>query len=54
MPKPHLTPRGETALSFRIGRWAEARATGWGVAALVALAALLAAAVLNGPVLLPH
>jgi hypothetical protein len=40
--------RSESAVSFKLGRWAEARATGWGVAALVALCALLAAVVVMG------
>ena len=36
-----------TTLSFKIGRWAEAQATGWGVAALpVVLVIVLAAWVL--------
>lgn len=46
--------RDETALSFKIGRWAEARATGWGVAALVILAGLAALVVLSGRTLLLH
>jgi hypothetical protein len=45
---PNDPPRPESAVSFKLGRWAEARATGWGVAALVALCALLAAVVLMG------
>ena len=43
---PIKPSRPESALSFKLGRWAEAHATGWGVAALVALCALLAAVVL--------
>jgi negative regulator of sigma E activity len=39
-------PQAPSALSLRIGRW-EARATGWGVAALVVLAVLFAAVVLR-------
>jgi hypothetical protein len=52
--KPHV-PRAPDALSFRIGHWAEASATGWGLAVLVVLAILLALVVLAaGPALLPH
>lgn len=43
---PNDPPRSESAVSFKLGRWAEARATGWGVAALVVLCTLLAAVVL--------
>jgi hypothetical protein len=50
MPDTARTSRDD-ALSFRIGRWAEARATGWGVAALVVLAGLAAAVVLWGGLL---
>lgn len=35
--KPHPR-RAPSALSFKIGRWAEAHATGWGLMALVILA----------------
>ena len=55
MSKARSAPRPPSAVSFRIGRWAQAQATGWGVAALVVLAALLAAVILHlGPGLLPH
>ncbi len=54
MPNPPKTAHVGSALSFRLGRWAEAHATGWGVPALVVLAVLLAAAVMSGRVLLPH
>lgn len=49
LPMPRA-PRSRTAIaavSFKLGRWAEAQATGWGVAALpVVLVILLAAWVL--------
>lgn len=48
MPNPTRSSRDATALSLRIGRWVEAHATGWGVAALVVLAGLAAALVLSG------
>ena len=51
MPNTAPSSREETALSFKIGRWAEARATGWGVAALVILAGLAAAVALSGGLL---
>jgi hypothetical protein len=53
---PNTLPKSPdgASLSFRIGRWAEARATGWGVAALVVLAALAAAVILSGRLVLPH
>jgi hypothetical protein len=35
-------------LSFKIGRWVEASATGWGVVALTVLALVLAAGVIAG------
>jgi hypothetical protein len=56
MPDKSLAPRAQSAISFRIGRWAQASATGWGVAALVVLAAMLLATVVlgAGPTLLPH
>jgi hypothetical protein len=54
MRNPPETLRETAALSLKIGRWAEARATGWGVVALVILAALLAAVVLSGRTLLGH
>jgi hypothetical protein len=56
MSDKHLTPRARSVISLRIGRWARVSATGWGVAALVVLAAMLLAAVVlgDGPRLLPH
>jgi hypothetical protein len=47
MPTDEPPTRALSALSFKIGRWAEARATGWGVAVLpVVLVVLLLAGVL--------
>ena len=43
--------RPENTVSFKLGRWVEARATGWGVAALLALCALFAVVVMLGGVL---
>jgi hypothetical protein len=55
MPQDPHPPSTPSALSLKIGRWAEARATGWGIAALVVLAVLGAAVALGGPGLLaPH
>lgn len=55
MPNTPLTPPARDALSFRIGRWAEANATGLGLAALVAIVLLgAAAALIAGPILLAH
>ena len=45
MPNKPLHPRAPDALSFRIGRWAEASATGWGLAVVTLVA---------WPVLLAH
>lgn len=47
--------RAPDTLSFKIGRWVEASATGWGLATLVVLAILLTAvAVIAGPSLWPR
>jgi hypothetical protein len=55
MPNTARHSRPPSALSFKIGRWAQASATGWGVAALVVLAILLAAVILlAGPAVLRH
>jgi hypothetical protein len=49
------TRRAPNALSFKIGTWAEASATGWGLAVLVILAILMAVvASARWPGLLPH
>ena len=53
MPNKPPAPRAPDTLSFRIGRWVEASATGWGLATLVLLAVLLSAvALVAGPGLL--
>lgn len=54
MSKDPNLPAAASALSLKIGRWAEARATGWGIAALVLLAGLAAAVALGAPGLLAH
>jgi hypothetical protein len=55
MPNKPASPRAPDTLSFRIGTWVEASATGWGLVVLVALAILLAMVVLaRWPNLLPH
>lgn len=54
MSKAPDFPSVPSALSLKIGRWAEARATGWGIVALVVLAVLGAAVALGGPGLLAH
>jgi hypothetical protein len=48
MSKHPDPPASRNALSFRLGRWAEARASGWGIAALVLLAGLATAVALTG------
>jgi hypothetical protein len=54
MPSKPASPRAPNSLSFRIGAWIEASATGWGLAVLVALAILLAVViVVRWPDLLP-
>ena len=55
MPTKPSPPRAPDTLSFRIGRWAEASATGWGLAVLVVLMILLAGLILVArPALLFH
>jgi hypothetical protein len=55
VPDKSHHPRAPSALSFKVGRWAEAHATGWGLAALVVLAMVAAGVVVAmGPGLLPH
>jgi hypothetical protein len=43
MSRERPSPAAPNAVSFKLGRWAEAQASGWGVVALVILATLLAA-----------
>lgn len=38
MPDKRPTQRAPSTLSFKIGRWMEATATGWGIVALMVLA----------------
>jgi hypothetical protein len=47
MPARRRLARHPASLTVKLGRWFEARATGWGVAALCALAALALAAAAN-------
>jgi len=49
LPMPHNAPipRPSSSLSVKIGRWAEAQATGWGIVALVVLAVLGAVVALS-------
>jgi hypothetical protein len=48
MPDQRRSPRAPSTLSFKIGRWVEASASGWGIVALTILALVLSAAVIVG------
>lgn len=55
MPIDPKAWRPRNALSLKIGRWAEASATGWGILALLLLAGLFAAVVVGAaPLSLPR